>query len=133
MFNVRAAMKDYLEQIRPWAEPTRYTHQFEGKENIAKWTDPSFVIFPIPTRPMPGFIEKWLLGKEHTKRLCTVIILAQRFNYMLDRLNSIPVKDKKARLAATKEAHMVLGNAVSKGLHSAWWDSLYFITSRQEC
>ena len=116
MLNAKQHMREYLTLIGPWMAGEWDENSFASPAAKKYRNDPSHMIFTIPTRPLPGLIESFLLGFEHRTALVDVIAWVEKFNAAAERFN----RTNGDRLPSCMVAHGVIGKTGSGTLKDVW-------------
>jgi len=119
MFGTRAAMKQYLALIAPWAGNSWSEDDVNTPEFATEKTNESWIQFTIPSRPLPGFIEQMFLGRVRTQNLVNVIGCVNRFNNACSMYNALP-RTSPHRLVIAKVMHRTIGTLEDNLLHAAF-------------
>lgn len=114
----KKSMKQYLDLIRPWCVGEWSRADFASEKAIAYRLDPSHVIFPIPTRSLPGMFEQFFLGAKRTAALMLLISWVNRFNATLTRVNIAPIEEKMELTIMLHEG--IIGRTGSGTLHDVF-------------
>jgi hypothetical protein len=110
-------MRDYVNLVSPWVNEWRES-DFRDPKVQAYRTSPSHVIFNIPTRPLPGLLERFLLGQNRAAALDQLIAWVSRFNDANARFAGAGPLD---RLDACIVLHAgVIGAWGTLGLFDVW-------------
>lgn len=86
------AMRQYLALIRPWVN--EWDSDSIDMRAAQIESDLSTVIFDIPMRPLPGWFEQLLLGRERSAALMLLISWVERFN-LANRALMIASEDER--------------------------------------
>jgi hypothetical protein len=118
MLNTKTNMKRYLGLIAPWMSGDWNEKTMNDESFIKQKSDPAYAIFEIPSRPLPGWFESMLLGKDNSDNLAFVISWVTRINTTIARYNMTDTD----RLGAARVLHA--GIAVFKPEFLNIWENL---------
>jgi hypothetical protein len=101
-------MRRYVDLIAPWAASEWLRYKYDPS--------PTYMVFPIPSRALPGVAEQLLLGDERSRALMHLISWVNRFNRTLE----LASRAKKNRPEWFKMLHTgLIGHEGSGALYDA--------------
>lgn len=120
MLFTRSAMRRYLDLVRPWCANSWTHEKINSPEFIQDHSDPARIIFLIPERALPGFMEQALLGDDASRALMILLAWVGRFNDMANSFNASSMDSPLLRQTIAAMTHGVIGAPGDGHLHDAF-------------